>query len=82
MRNFVVHNFFSITLLINVNQGTYLYCGFLEVSWLHCEVTIILHFHWWEFWSCDMDVIIILSIISTGCPNKHGNSVTNSISSF
>ena len=81
MRNFVVHNFFSITLLINVNQGTYLY-SFLEVSWLHGDVTIILHFHWREFWSCDMDVIIILSILSTGCPNKHGNSVTNSISSF
>ena len=26
-------------------------------------MTIILHCHWWEFWSCDTAVIIILSII-------------------
>ena len=27
------------------------------------HATIILHCHWWEFWSRDMDVLIILSII-------------------
>ena len=26
-------------------------------------MTKILHCHWWEFWACDMDVFIILSII-------------------
>ena len=28
------------------------------------HVTIILHCHWWEFWSRDTDVEIKLSIIS------------------
>ena len=28
------------------------------------HVTMILHCHWWEFWSRDTDVVIILSIMS------------------
>ena len=45
-------------------------CSLLVTLYIRSHVIMILHCHWWEFWSLDTDIFIILSIISIKNNNK------------
>ena len=48
---------------INVNFQAFTHLSRIIVTWFrHRHMTMILLYHWWEFWSRDTGVLIILSI--------------------